>query len=110
MIGAHELSLLADGAILINTARSCLVDEAALLASLQTGRIQAALDVFDDEPLPRDHPFRQLDNVVLTPHVAGATAQARLRQGETVVDEVRRFLSGDDLLYEVTREMLDTMA
>ncbi len=110
MIGARELSLLQDGAILINTARSWLVDQEALLAELRTGRIQAALDVFDQEPLPPDHPFRTLDNVFLTPHVAGATIQARHRQGWTVVEEVRRFLRGEPLRYPVTREKLDIMA
>lgn len=110
MIGARELSLLADGAILINTARSWLVDQEALLAELRSGRIQAALDVFDQEPLPPDNPFRQLDNVFLTPHIAGATVQARHRQGQVVVEEIRRFLEGEPLRYRVTREMLDIMA
>ncbi|MCD6289439.1 MAG: hydroxyacid dehydrogenase [Anaerolineae bacterium] len=110
MIGARELGLLQDGAVLINTARSWLVDQDALLAELRTGRIQAALDVFDQEPLPADHPFRKLDNVFLTPHIAGATIQARHRQGRTVVEEIRRFLSGEPLQYQVTREMLDIMA
>jgi len=110
MIGARELSLLQDGAILINTARSWLVDQEALLAELQSGRIQAALDVFDQEPLPVDHPFRQLDNVFLTPHVAAATFQARQRQGQIVVEEVRRFFSGQPLQYQVTLEKLAIMA
>jgi phosphoglycerate dehydrogenase-like enzyme len=110
MIGAHELRLLQDGAIFINTARAHLVDQAALLAELQRGRIQAALDVFDQEPLPVDHPLRQLENVILTPHVAGASLQARRRQGEAVVAEVERFLAGEPLHYRVTGEMLETMA
>ncbi len=110
MIGARELSLLQDGAIFINTARSHLVDQAALLAELQTGRIQGALDVFDEEPLPVDSPFRQLDNVILTPHVAGASRQARLRQGQTMVEEIQRFLEGKPLRYKVKLEMLETMA
>jgi phosphoglycerate dehydrogenase-like enzyme len=110
MIGARELALLQDGALLINTARSHLVDQDALLAVLRTGRIRAALDVYDQEPLPLDHPFRQLDNVLLTPHVAGASAQARLRQGQTVVEEIQRFIAGEPLRYGVTAEMLETMA
>ena len=110
MIGSQELGLLQDGAILVNTARSWLIDEVALLSELESGRIQAALDVFDQEPLPPDHPFRRLENVLLTPHVAGATTQARRRQGQTVVDEIRRFLGSEPLQYEVTREMLETMA
>lgn len=110
MIGARELRLLQDGAIFINTARSHLVDQEALLAELRSGRIQAALDVFDQEPLPPDHPFRQLENVILTPHVAGASRQARLRQGQTVVEEIERFLANEPLRYRVTSDMLATMA
>jgi phosphoglycerate dehydrogenase-like enzyme len=110
MVGAKQLALLRDDAIFVNTARSHLVDEQALLAELQSGRIQAALDVFDQEPLPEDSPFRQLDNVVLTPHIAGASRQARLRQGDFMVDEVRRFFAAQPLLFQVTAEMLDNMA
>jgi phosphoglycerate dehydrogenase-like enzyme len=110
MIGARELRLLQDGAIFINTARSHLVDETALLAELQSGRIQAALDVFDQEPLPPDHPLRQLENVILTPHIAGASQQARLRQGQIIVDEIARFVAGEPLQYGVTEAMLATMA
>jgi len=110
MIGAKQLSWLRDGAIFINTARAHLIDEAALLAELQTGRISAALDVFDQEPLPDDSPFRGLDNLIITPHIAAVTHQAYKRQGEITVDEVALFLSDGKLRYEVTRDMLDTMA
>jgi phosphoglycerate dehydrogenase-like enzyme len=110
MVGAKQLALLADGAIFINTARSHLVDEQALLAELQTGRFQAALDVFDQEPLPEESPFCRLDNVVLTPHIAGASRQARTRQGTYMVDELRRFFAGEPLQFQVTAEMLDNMA
>jgi phosphoglycerate dehydrogenase-like enzyme len=110
MIGKRELGLMQDGTVFINTARSWLVDEDALLQALASGRVHAALDVFDEEPLPDSHPFRQMDNVLLTPHVAGATEQARVRQGQFAVDEIRRFLRGGELRYEVTRNMLDTMA
>ena len=110
MIGARRLGLLRDGAILVNTARSWLVDEAALLPELRSGRIQAALDVFDQEPLPVDSPLRHLDNVILTPHVAGLSAEARYRQGQVIVDEIRRFLAGEPLCYGVMLDMLETMA
>lgn len=110
MIGAEQLSWLRDGAIFINTARAHLIDEAALLAELRTGRISAALDVFDQEPLPDDSPFRQLDNLIITPHIAAVTEQAYKRQGQITVDEIASFLSGGKLRYEVTRDMLDTMA
>ena len=110
MIGAPQLALLQDGAVFINTARAHLVDQAALLAELQTGRFVAALDVFDPEPLPDDSPFRALENVVLTPHIAGASRQARVRQGTIIVDEIERFFGGETLRYRVTREILDIMA
>jgi len=110
MIGAEQLSWLRDGAIFINTARAHLIDEAALLAELRKGRISAALDVFDQEPLPDDSPFRELDNLIITPHIAAVTHPAYRRQGEITVDEVARFLSEGELRYEVTRDMLDTMA
>jgi len=110
MIGARELALLQDGALFCNTARSRVIDMDALLAELQTGRFQAALDVFDQEPLPEESPFRQLNNVILTPHVAGGTIEARHRQGQYMVDEMRRFLAGEPLLYQVTQEMLAIMA
>jgi D-3-phosphoglycerate dehydrogenase len=74
LIGKHELALMKRNAILVNTARSGLVDEAALIGALSERRIMgAALDVFDTEPLPPDHPFLRLDNVTLTPHLAGST-------------------------------------
>ncbi len=72
MIGAAELALMQDDGFLVNTARSWVVDQDALLAELQSGRLRAALDVYDQEPLPADHPYRSLENVILTPHVAGA--------------------------------------
>ena len=110
MIGRRELSLLRDGAILINTARASLIDPEALLAELRTGRISAALDVFDEEPLPADSPLRRLENVLLTPHVASHTTQAYYRQGDATVEEIRRFAQGQPLRYAVTPEMLLTMA
>lgn len=110
MVGASHLAALPDGALFVNTARSHTVEPDALLAELQSGRIQAALDVFDEEPLPADSPFLQLENVILTPHVAGASQQARLRQGTVIVEEIARFFRGEPLRYAVTREMLATMA
>ncbi|MGW1975532.1 hydroxyacid dehydrogenase [Streptomyces sp. NPDC001889] len=101
LLGARELALMPDGAGLVNTARSWLVDESALLAEVRTGRIDAALDVFDQEPLPVDHPFRSLGNVLLTPHRAAATAEGHRALGESTVAEVERFLGGTPLLHAV---------
>jgi phosphoglycerate dehydrogenase-like enzyme len=72
-LGATELALMKQGAILVNTSRGPLIDEAALLVSLLAGRITAALDVYNEEPLPADHPLRTLDNTVLTPHLGFVT-------------------------------------
>lgn len=110
MIGARQLRGLQDGALFINTARAALVDEAALLAELQSGRIRAALDVFATEPLPLDSPFRTLPNVMLSPHSAGHTADTYLRQGWAMVEEVQRFLRNEPLQCAVSAEMLPTMA
>ena len=110
MIGKREFALMKDGACFVNTARSSLVDPEAMLAELRKGRISAALDVFDDEPLPVDSPLRSLANVILTPHVASHTINTHFRQGELTVDEVQRFVKGEALRYAVTPEMLATMA
>lgn len=109
LVGVRQLALMPRGAGLVNTARSWLVDQDALLAELRVGQIDAALDVFDEEPLPQDHPFRSLPNVLLTPHEAAGTRQARRRQGRLTVDEIRRFLRGERLRHEVTRADLSTM-
>ncbi|MFE6996243.1 hydroxyacid dehydrogenase [Microbacterium sp. NPDC057659] len=110
MIGARELALMPDGAGLVNTARSWLVDGDALEAELATGRIAAALDVFDEEPMPQDSPLRALPNVLLTPHRAAGTAEGRLEQGRIVADEVEAFAAGRPLQQAITRDQLAVMA
>ena len=105
MIGAEQLSWLQDGAIFINTARRASHRRAALLAELQTGRISAALDVFEQEPLPDDSPFRESRATSSSPpHIAAVTEQAykRASGGQITVDEVARFLRDGKLRYEVT--------
>ncbi len=110
MIGAEQLALLQEGAVFINTARAWVVDQDALLRELQKGRFWAALDVFEVEPLPVDSPFRKLPNVYLTPHLAGATIEARRRMGEVSVEDMRRFFAGEEPRYRVTKDMLRIMA
>ena len=110
MISQRELALMRDGSLFINTGRSWTIDGDALLAELRTGRISAAIDVFDEEPLPVESEYRKLPNVIITPHLGAATVQCRLRQGSMTVDEVRRFVHGEPLKYSVTRAMLATMA
>jgi D-3-phosphoglycerate dehydrogenase / 2-oxoglutarate reductase len=82
LIGAEELALLPQGALVINVARGGLVDEAALVAALTSGHLGgAALDVTEEEPLPQDHPLRRVPNLILTPHGAGLGQGAFRRMG-----------------------------
>lgn len=96
LVDARRLSLMKPGAYLINTARGGLVDEAALAAALQAKQIAgAALDVFETEPLP-ESPLRQLDNAVLTPHVAGLSASALRAMAERCVESILAVTRGQD--------------
>jgi len=94
MIGADLLDRMKPGAILINTARGELVEEAALLESLGAGRITAGLDVFHQEPLAADHPLRSLPNAVLTPHNAYNTPEASFAIYEMCVAAIEGFFGG----------------
>jgi phosphoglycerate dehydrogenase-like enzyme len=82
MIGERHLRLMRNGAVLINTSRGRVIDHDALLRELRTGRILAALDVTDPEPLPPDSPFRFLPNVIILPHISGAGSYGYHRVGE----------------------------
>jgi len=110
MIGSRQLKLMQDGAAFINTARGALVDEAALLTELQTGRIHAVIDVTDPEVPPANSPFFSLPNVFLTPHVAGAIGTERARLGLMAIEEVERFARGEPMLYEIEPELLERLA
>lgn len=110
LIGAAQLARLRDGAIFVNTARAWTVDYGALLQELRTGRIWAALDVFEEEPLPEDSPFRQLENVFVTPHEAGHTVETYQKQGTAMVDELERFFAGQPLKYQIAPSAYAIMA
>jgi len=98
-IGAAELARLADGAVLVNVSRGAVVDEAALLAALATGKLRgAALDVFDREPLPPEHPFWRHPQVLVHPHVAAATTGFWAREQALVLDNWARYRDGRELL------------
>ncbi len=95
MIGKKELALLPKSSVLINVARGPVVDELALINALQTKQIAgAALDVFDNQPLPADHPFWSMENVSITPHVAGISEDSMLAMGNGVVEAVAQILNG----------------
>lgn len=103
MIGERELGLMKPGAVFINTARAALVSYPALVEALVSKRIRGAgLDVHHDEPLSADNPFLAMDNVVLTPHIAGATVEVMARHSQLVVDNVRRFCAGEPLVNDLT--------
>jgi D-3-phosphoglycerate dehydrogenase len=85
----ERLARMKPGAILVNTARGALIDEAALIAALTSGRIKAGLDVFHDEPLKPDHPLARLDNVTLSAHAAFRTPEASMTLLRRAIDIVR---------------------
>lgn len=95
LIGARELGRMKLGALLVNVARGRIVDEAALAATLAAGKLRGAgLDVFGQEPLPSDHPFWGLPNVLITPHVSGVTAGFWRRETDLILRNLRRYLTG----------------
>ena len=95
LVGAKELGLMKKSAYLINTSRGPIVDEKALIAMLQSKSIAGAgLDVFDIEPLPLDHPFRKMDNVVITPHLGYVSEQNYRKYFPDIVEDIRAWLDG----------------
>ena len=86
-----------DRALLVNAARGPIVDTAALLAELSSGRLRAALDVTDPEPLPAGHPLWSAPGLLLTPHVAGASTQTIPRARAIVADQLARYAAGEPL-------------
>ncbi|MFF9017439.1 hydroxyacid dehydrogenase [Streptomyces sp. NPDC014870] len=110
LIDARRLSLMTDGAILINTARGSLVDTEALVQHCGSGRIDAVLDVTDPEPLPSGHPLFALPNVVITPHLAGVQGNEIRRFGSYATAEVERYTHGQRLLGSIEVTALPTLA
>jgi phosphoglycerate dehydrogenase-like enzyme len=98
LVSREDLSRMKPTAYLINTARGPIVDEAALLETLQARKIAGAgLDTFSHEPLPIDHPLRILDNVVLTPHLGYVTAENYRRYYTEMVEDIAAWLKGEPL-------------
>ena len=96
LVGARELSLMKPTAYLVNTSRGFIVDEAALIDALQRKTIAGAgLDTFDQEPLPLDHPFRHLDNVIVTPHIGYVTRETYRNWFPQIVENIQAYLKGE---------------
>ena len=93
-----------DGALLVNVSRGPVVVTDALVAELSAGRLLAALDVTDPEPLPPEHVLRKLDNVALSPHQGGQSTGARDRQLRLFRENIRRFVAGEPLLCVVDKQ------
>ena len=102
LIDGAALARMKPGAILVNTARGGLVDEAALVAALTSGHLRAAgLDVFAEEPVRLDNPLLALDNVALMPHVAWLTPETLDRSLDIAIENMRRLRAGAELRYRV---------
>jgi phosphoglycerate dehydrogenase-like enzyme len=97
LIGARQLGLMPQGALLVNAARGPIVDTDALVEALNAGRIRAGLDVTDPEPLPEGHPLWSCPNLLLTPHVGGSSPQFAARALRIAADELRRYIAGEPL-------------
>ncbi|MFS0713585.1 2-hydroxyacid dehydrogenase [Microbacterium sp. 2P01SA-2] len=96
LIGARELALLPDGALVVNVGRGTVLDTDALVAELQSERLRAALDVVDPEPLPEDHPLWRAPGVIVVPHVGGAADAMRPRIAKLVRTQIERLAAGEE--------------
>jgi D-3-phosphoglycerate dehydrogenase len=111
ILNAENMKLLPEGAVIVNSARGGLMDYAPLPDLLRSGRIGAlALDVYDVEPPPSDWPLLGIENVVLAPHLAGATKQTAWRAANIIGDEIKLFLDGKTPQYVANKEVLSTLS
>lgn len=102
LMNARRIALLPPGAVIINPGRGALIDDDALLAALDEGAVgHATLDVFRQEPLPADHPYRHHPRVTVTPHIAADTRASTAAQ--VVAENLRRAMAGEPLLHQVDR-------
>lgn len=110
LIGAAQLKLMKDGATIINTARGNVLDHEALLAEARTGRIFVGLDVTEPEPLPQDSPFRELENVYITPHISGSGFYGYFKIGELGLKAIKDCLAGRKVSGAVPYHIYDRLA
>jgi len=107
MIGEQQFKAMNDGVVYLNTARAALHDTDALVAALQAGKVAGAgLDHFEGEHLPPEHPLASMDNVVLTPHIGGATYDTEANHSEMIAEDIARLLAGERPLHIVNPEVL----
>ena len=104
LINKDILACMPDGALLVNTARGSCIDEDALVAELKTGRINAVLDVYKLEPLSMDSPLRGMDNALLMPHHGGPTSDRCELVTMSLIEDIKKFISGKPLEHEIPKE------
>ena len=97
LIGGRQFALMQQGTLLVNAARGPIVQTDALVEALQSGKIRAAIDVTDPEPLPDGHPLWSCPNLMITPHIGGSSVQFAPRALRTAADELRRYMNGEPL-------------
>lgn len=110
MLRGKHFAALQPGSLFINTAGSIQIHEEEFIAELRKGRFVACIDRCEVEPVQLDHPYRSLPNVLLSPHIAGASLENQLRIGTYVVDEIEAFTRDNSLIHEVTEKALAHMA
>lgn len=111
LIGREQLQFMKDDSFFINTSRGTIVDYEALAEITPQKHIEVVIDVTDpDEPLPSDSPLRELDNIFITPHIAGSRGNEQQLMGTLAVEEIKRFVTGQPLRYRVRQEDLPRIA
>lgn len=110
LIDAELIRSIPDGAVLINSSRGAVLDEKVLLEELRTGRFYAVLDVFQKEPLEADSPFLALENLMITPHIAGSTVECLTSLMPNVVKDIIKSMNGETTNYEIDLKKWDILA
>ncbi|MBT3602775.1 MAG: hydroxyacid dehydrogenase [Candidatus Latescibacteria bacterium] len=107
IVNAEMLATMADGSILVNTARGALIDTDALILELKTGRLLASLDVYEQEPLPSESALRGLLNCQLSPHTGGPTPDRMVDFGRAAIENIARYQTGEAVLHKVDVQTYD---